>query len=715
MHFLDYLVLFVYFAAMTGIGIWSMKKIKVQEDFFLGGRGFGKLMQTFAAFGAGTNASGPVVAASTTFTSGMSGMWSVMYWLFVTPVYWFSGVWYRRMRLLTLGDFFVERYESKPLGGAYAVFGLLYYIIYSSMAFAAISKIAASIIGSSTVTLFGWSAGLEYFLVPVIGVIVLAYGLAGGLQAAYYTDLIQGLCIILLSVILIPYGLSAVVEKFGEPDQPLVTGFQIIHEQLPPEHFQIVGNNASEFPLHRILAVVIINLIGIVVTPHMMVTGGGSAKTESNARVGLVTGNLLKRLCTIGWVLTALIALALYADNPDLVADPDKTWGIASRELLGPGLTGLMLACLLAALMSSVDAYMLVCSALVVRNVYVAFVKPDATEKQCLFAARVTGACVVLGAIIVALNFMNVFQQLQLTWVFPILFAAVFWFGLYWRRATTTAAWVTIGFVALLFFVLPAMVPRVTNWATEPAYLIRNQLVETTSTRSAAPSDVALRNAEIQAWEIADPATKAATPPTTIQIGDPITEVSTTGGKSIFWSQGVKPVDEQGQPIELAPVATGPPTQLDENTTQQFLEYPADTRFQGFGNFRVEFLLYKPFLDMTGFSSAALNTLELPLKIALPFGVMFFSSLLTKRNSDAVLDRFYARMKTPVEPDNELDQKNVQAAYASYEPFQARKLFPNSDFEMERPSKTDIIGCVVTVAACISIILLALFVASLGA
>ena len=59
------------------------------------------------------------------------------------------------------------------------------------------------------------------------------------------------------------------------------------------------------------------------------------------------------------WVLhhkaiTALIALALFSDHPELVADADKTWGVASRELLGPGLTGLMLACLLAALMSSV-------------------------------------------------------------------------------------------------------------------------------------------------------------------------------------------------------------------------------------------------------------------------------------------------------------------------------------------------------------------------
>jgi len=715
LHIIDYLVLFLYFASMTIIGLWSMRKIKVQEDFFMGGRGFGKLMQTFAAFGAGTNASGPVVAASTTFTSGMSGMWSVMYWLFVTPVYWFSGVWYRRMRCLTMGDFFVERYESKALGAAYAVFGVLYYIIYSSMAFAAIGKIAATLIGQDTVSLLGWSGGLEYVLVPVIGFIVLAYGLAGGLQAAYYTDLIQGLCIILLSIILIPFGLDAVVERFGEPNASIMSGFEIIHQQLPPEHFQLVGNNTSEFPLHRILAVVLINLVGIVVTPHMIVTGGGSAKTESNARVGLVTGNLLKRLCTIGWVLTALIALALFADDPNLVADPDKTWGIASRELLGPGLTGLMLACLLAALMSSVDAYMLVSAALVVRNVYVTYIDPDADEKKCIYAARLTGAAVVMGAIVVALNFMNVFQQLQLTWVFPILFAAVFWFGLYWRRATTMAAWGTIGFVALLFFVLPALIPRVTDFATRAEYLVQNQLVQTTTSRAAAPSDVSKRRAEIEAWRAANPNGQASDEPLPLAVGDTIFETTTSGGQSIFWSQGVKPVDAAGTPISVELVPEGDPEQVDDNVTRQTLGWPEGTTLRGFGNFRVEFLLYQPWLDMTKLSSAMLNTLELPLKIVLPFAVMWGLSLVTARNSRTTLDRFYAKMKCPVDPDHETDLQNLEAAQDDYSKLEHRKLFPRSDIEVEKPTRADVVGGLATLGACIGVVLLALFVAQLGA
>ena len=77
MQLLDYLVLVGYFAVMIAIGIYSSRMIKAQEDFFMGGRSFGKLLQTFAAFGAGTGSSDPVNTGRTTFTSGMSGMWSM--------------------------------------------------------------------------------------------------------------------------------------------------------------------------------------------------------------------------------------------------------------------------------------------------------------------------------------------------------------------------------------------------------------------------------------------------------------------------------------------------------------------------------------------------------------------------------------------------------------------------------------------------------------
>lgn len=474
MNFADYLVLFIYFSGMAAIGIWAMRQVKAQEDYFMGGRKFGKLFQTFAAFGAGTGSADPVNTARGTFANGMSGMWGVMYWLFVTPIYWISAVWYRRMRCLTLGDWFTERYESKPMGVAYAIFGCFYYIVYGAMLFTAIGKVGVPLLGEE---LMGTKT--EYVLVPLVAVIVMMYGVLGGITAAYWTDLIQGICIILLSILLIPFGLNEVVKRFGAPGDSWTDGFRVMHEQLPASTFEIVGGSAaSEFPLYAIITIVIMNMIGIVLTPHFIVTGGGSAKSEHDARVGLVTGNFIKRFCTIGWVITALIVLTLYGDNQALIGDADMAWGVATRELLGPlgiGLVGLMLACLLAALMSSVDCYMLVCSALVVRNIYVPYGNPNASEQECLRLGRVTGAIVVLGAVVVSVTMLDMFKQLELTWIVPMTFAALFWLGMYWRRATTKAGWITIVFCLLCFFVLPRAIPAVApELRTNEAYLAVN-------------------------------------------------------------------------------------------------------------------------------------------------------------------------------------------------------------------------------------------------
>ena len=475
METIDYIVLLLYFSIMAGIGFALMRKQKRQEDYFMGGRNFGKLMQTFAAFGAGTGSADPVNTARGTFANGMSGMWGVMYWLFVTPIYWISAVWYRRMRCLTLGDWFTERYESKPMGVAYAIFGCFYYIVYGAMLFTAIGKVGVPLLGEE---LMGTKT--EYVLVPSVAIIVMIYGMLGGLTAAYWTDVIQGICIILLSVLLIPFGLSEVVKQFGVEGDTWTDGFRIMHEQLPAETFEIIGGSAaSEFPLYAIVTIVIMNMIGIVLTPHFIVTGGGSAKNETDARIGLVSGNLIKRFCTIGWVITALIVLTLYTNDTALLADADMAWGKATKELLGPlgiGLVGLMLACLLAALMSSVDCYMLVCSALVVRNIYVPYFNPNASEKKCLNIGRITGGIIVVGAVIVSITMLDMFKQLELTWIVPMTFAALFWLGMYWRRATTKAAWITIIFCLLSFFVLPRAIPTINpDLRSNEAYLQVNQ------------------------------------------------------------------------------------------------------------------------------------------------------------------------------------------------------------------------------------------------
>ena len=73
MHIADYIVLCGYFLLLIGIGAYCMRRIKHQEDYLMGGRGFGKLLQTFAAFGAGTGSSDPINTARILDLGGADG------------------------------------------------------------------------------------------------------------------------------------------------------------------------------------------------------------------------------------------------------------------------------------------------------------------------------------------------------------------------------------------------------------------------------------------------------------------------------------------------------------------------------------------------------------------------------------------------------------------------------------------------------------------
>ena len=701
----------------------------------MGGRGFGKLLQTFAAFGAGTGSNDPIQTARNSYTGGVSGMWSVMYWLFVTPFYWITGVWYRRMRHMTLGDWYVERYESKPLGAAYSIFGVTFFMIYGSMFFTAIAKTAAPMITDGDglpITHIG-DFELNSILIPIIGIIVVLYGIAGGLTAAYFTDLIQGICIIGLSVMLIPIGLNALTDNAELNPTGDKSGFEIMHDQLPEGHFDLLSS-AGEFSLYYLIAIVFANLLGIVVQPHFIATGGGSAKNEQSARIGLVTGNFLKRFCTIGWLLTALIAATLYADVPELIQDPDKTWGYATMNLLGPGLRGLMLACLLAALMSSVDAQMVVGAALIVRNLYAPYIKPEASEQHYLWVGRITGALIVTGSIIFSLSINDMLGQLKLNFWFPLVFAAPFWLGMYWRRANTKAAWITVVYCLFFFFLIPYFGPMMfSSWRTNPGLTATTPIVETTTMVTASKSELrkqvsiahgewaqeketlsgdaleqhlALEPKQLSQTEVVIPKDGELV---TIIAGEtklPVTKRA--GGTALFWDK-VQPVNEGVEPVLVDVVET-------TDKVTKTLAYPDGTELTGTGNLKLNLLMFKPLgVDLQSKPGSTLSALELVPKIVMPFLLMIvLSFVLPYRNSEEALDRYYAKMKTSVDPDAEKDKLKLEAVYADNSLVERENLFPNTQLEIQKPTFADIAGFVVSVVICFVIIGFVFWLAGLG-
>ena len=137
---IDIVVIIIYFLVIIAIGMRASKRIKNQEDYLLGGRRFGKLVQTFASFGQATSADGPVGVATTTFRNGAAGIWSSLLMVFATPLFWITSPWLRRMRVLTMGDFYEERYASKKMAATYALIGTIGMMGLLSVGYTAMNK-----------------------------------------------------------------------------------------------------------------------------------------------------------------------------------------------------------------------------------------------------------------------------------------------------------------------------------------------------------------------------------------------------------------------------------------------------------------------------------------------------------------------------------------------------------------------------------------------
>ena len=434
LHPADITVLVFYLVGITALGVWMSRRVKDTSDFFMPRR-FGPLSMIMHAFGSGTASDQAVTVASGTAQNGLSGIWYQWLWLIPTPFYWLVAPIMRRFRAVTTGDVLTLRF-----GQSVAVLFALVGIVSMSVKIGVILKGAASVVESGTggsldpnVAIFG------------ITVLFLIYGIAGGLSAAIVTDFIQGILTIVFSVLLLPFvmsaagGMSGIREAIGA-DSSLLS-------LVTPG--KITGFFVAMFGLQA--------LIGIVSQPHIMgVCAAG--KTETEGRVGFLVGNLVKRLCTVAWCLTGIAAVAWYLDQGITMSEiqtedfANRIYGDVAHSFLpkiAPGLLGVFLASLLAAVMSSCDSFMISSAGLFVENVYKPMVKGKST-KHYLFVSRITSLAVVVGGVLFAFFADNVVSALEIWFKISPMTGIVFWMCLFWRRMTVAGAWATTlsGFAA---------------------------------------------------------------------------------------------------------------------------------------------------------------------------------------------------------------------------------------------------------------------------
>ncbi|MEM9839335.1 MAG: sodium:solute symporter family protein [Pseudomonadota bacterium] len=418
LSYLDLGVIFIYFAALTAIGIATGKAVKNTGDFFMGGRRFGKLLMIGHAMGTGTHTDQPVTVSGASYSIGLAGIWYQWIWMFSTPFFWLLAPIYRRLRYITIGDFFERRY-GPDLGAAYAVMGLVYFTLNCGLMLKGTGTTIDAVTGGAVPT---------EAVVLILTVLFVTYSLVGGLVAAVITDFIQGIFILVLSFLLIPFAINA------------AGGYMEIREGLPDEMFSFVA--PIEVTGFFIAMSVINGLFSVVVQPHHMAVGG-AGKAESAGRWGWTYGNFLKRIMTLGWAFTGVFAAFLFADV--LTEDTrEEAFGLTVRELLPSGLVGLMVASMAAAVMSSCDSFMVGGSALFTRNFYRRYFKREGSEEHFLSVARYASLAVVVGGLIFALLLPNVVEGVKIIWKFTALFGVGFWVALFWERATGWGVWASI-------------------------------------------------------------------------------------------------------------------------------------------------------------------------------------------------------------------------------------------------------------------------------
>jgi SSS family solute:Na+ symporter len=675
LNVIDFAIVLAFVLFVLYLGWRASRKTKTTEDFFVAGRRLGKVYQFFLNLGTSTNADQAVVVSREVYRQGIGGMWIQYLVLFLTPFYWFTTAFFRRVRLVTIGDFFTERFKSRFLGAAFAVFTLFMaflgngagYMVAAKTMMALTPKPAAKYTAAErqAVDLFNeyralrseadqsaldpaaaarlaelgerqkkgelkafisYTDSVSIYLVYTA--IVAVYTMMGGFMAAAITDVLQGILWTTSSLLLIPVGL----QRIG--------GFAGLHAAVPDYMFRLFGSAVtSEYAWYTILAMVLANLVSIIAVATGMQTAG-SAKNETAARVGMIGGMFFKRFIMIFWALTGLLAIALYSGR---LHDPDLIWGHMTMDLLFPGAIGLMMAGVLSAKMSSLAGSSVSYSALFIRNLYQPFVKPK-SDRHLLNVGRAAIAVTLIGGVGVALFIGNLLDMFKYFISLPAIFGAAIWLGFLWRRVTKPAVIAQVVICFAIYAVIPNVFPSL-EWArTRPGYLLETRARTVSITVPAVLEDV-------QAGRAA-------------AVGEIIRKDHTSPPEGVYFEK-------------VARVDPGDP----------------GSAKVGLGRFHAEiWILSRLGIDFGGCSKAQLSAARFGFDAVFPFLLLFLFSAFTRPVPKADQDRFFARVHTPVQPTPEAEERALRRAVEHYEEIEARKLKPGSNWEIMKPRLVDVLG-----------------------
>lgn len=418
----------VYLIVMLGIGIYAYRRTASSADYFLGGRSLGPWPSALSA--GASDMSGWLLLGlpGYAFASGMESLWLAGGLLAGTWLNWLLVA--KRLRTysvvandsLTLPEFFANRFQdnSKLLQILSAFFILLFFLFYTSSGLVAGGK------------LFETVFGLDYSLAVIIGTVcVVSYTLFGGYLAVSWTDLVQGL-LMAAALVIVP------VIVLQTNDGSLLTSLEAKNPEL-----LTLWNDVKGEPLS---AIAILSLVawglGYFGQPHILARFKGIRSNEdvpTARRIAVVWS----ALSMAGAMLVGLAGI-VYVDAHmgGSLGDGETIFMVLVNAVFHPVVAGILLAAILAAIMSTADSQLLVSSSALAEDFYKQIIRKDASAKEVVMVGRAAVIGLSLIALILAMDpDSSVLGLVSYAWAgFGAAFGPALIISLYWKGMTRLGA-----------------------------------------------------------------------------------------------------------------------------------------------------------------------------------------------------------------------------------------------------------------------------------
>lgn len=421
---IDILVLVAYLIIVLSLGFYySRRSDENYSDYFLAGRNIGWFTVGISIFATNISSEHFIGLAGSGSTRGLAvGQFELMAIFTLIFLGWILAPIYLKSGVVTVPEFLEKRFDRK-IRKMFAGFSIAIYIF---------TKILVSLFAAGL--LFYKIFGLNIYASSIIIVLITGlYSVTGGASAVMRTQLFQGIVLILGAVILSVFGLNA------------VGGFTGLEEKLPADFFNMFkAIDDPDFPWTGILFGAPIIAFWYWCTDQYIVQRMFSAKSINDARRGTLLAAFLKILPIFILVLPGLIAVALY---PEVKGDEAYSALVAS-DLLPIGLKGIVVAGLLAAIMSSL-AGAFNSTAVLFTNDFYKTRNPQANERKLVLVGRLTTTAVVVVAILIVPLVKIISSQVYLflqsvqAFVSPPI-TAVFLFGLFSKKINSRTALITL-------------------------------------------------------------------------------------------------------------------------------------------------------------------------------------------------------------------------------------------------------------------------------